>query len=156
GVVGVSYNTTLVGAGGKTPYGWTIASGTLPAGLTLTTGGVITGTPSAAGSSDFTVRLTDSSDPPQSIIKLFNLRIAGPLTIVTSSLPVGIVGTPYAQQALAGSGGTTPYTWQASGILPPGVNLSASGIFSGTPAVAGTFTFTVRLTDSGVPPQTTT
>ena len=62
GSIGVPYSTTLVASGGVTPYSWSLASGTLPAGLTLnSSSGVISGTPTAAGSSTFTVQVLDST-----------------------------------------------------------------------------------------------
>jgi Peptidase family C25/Putative Ig domain/Ig-like domain from next to BRCA1 gene/Matrixin len=74
----------------------------------------------------------------------------GPLSITTTSLPNGAVGTPYSQTLLA-SGGTLPYSWslvQGSGTLPPGLTLTAAGVISGTPTTAGTYNFTVRTTDN--------
>lgn len=74
----------------------------------------------------------------------------GPLTIITSSLAGGTVATGY-NQTLSASGGTLPYTWslvQGQGTLPPGLNLSAGGVITGTPTTAGTYNFTVRVTDS--------
>ena len=64
GEVGTSYSQTLTASGGITPYSWSISSGLLPAGLSLNAkSGAITGTPSAAGTSSFTVKVTDSSTP---------------------------------------------------------------------------------------------
>ena len=79
------------------------------------------------------------------------------LVISTQSLPAGVVSTPYST-TLAATGGTTPYTWSIStGSLPTGLTLGASnGAISGTPSAAGTFTFTVKVTDSGSPAQTAT
>ena len=74
----------------------------------------------------------------------------GPLTIVTSSLGGGVVGTLYSQ-SLSASGGTLPYTWslvQGQGTLPPGLSLSAGGVITGAPTTAGTYNFTVRVTDN--------
>lgn len=73
----------------------------------------------------------------------------GPLTIVsTSPLAVGSVGSQVSRQLIA-SGGTTPYTWSlVAGSLPSGLGLSAAGIISGSAAVVGTSTFTVKVTDA--------
>jgi len=60
GQVGKSYSTTLAASGGISPYTWSNTSGSLPAGLTLSTGGVISGTPTATGTSTFTVQVTDT------------------------------------------------------------------------------------------------
>jgi hypothetical protein len=65
-----------------------------------------------------------------------------------ASLPNGTVGSPYSQSLFA-SGGTAPYSWAVtSGALPPGLTLSSSGIISGTPTAAGTFTVGATVTDS--------
>jgi hypothetical protein len=78
------------------------------------------------------------------------------LTITTTTLPAGSVGVAYSQQ-LAASGGTPPYTWSlASGALPNGLNLSASGLISGTPTIANTFAFKVKAVDSSIKPQSAT
>jgi len=74
----------------------------------------------------------------------------GPLTINTTALAGGTVGTGY-NQSLSASGGTPPYGWslvQGLGTLPPGLSLSASGVITGSPTTAGTYNFTVRVTDS--------
>ncbi len=77
-----------------------------------------------------------------------------PLSISTSPLPGGIVGTAYSA-SLSASGGTPGYTWSiTSGSLPPGLTMTASsGQISGTPSSAGTFSFTLKVTDSGSPTQ---
>lgn len=66
--VGVSYSVQLQASGGTPPYTWSMASGSLPAGLTLSSSGVISGTPLTAGSASFTVQCTDSGAPtPQAV-----------------------------------------------------------------------------------------
>lgn len=70
-----------------------------------------------------------------------------PLTITTTSLPNGTVGTAYSA-TLAATGGTPPYTWTESGTLPAGLTLSSSGTISGTPTAAGTSSFTIQVKDS--------
>jgi large repetitive protein len=76
-----------------------------------------------------------------------------PLVITTTSLPAAAGGQPYSA-TLAATGGTTPYTWSlSSGSLPPGLTLNPStGVISGTPDVAGTYTFTVAVTDAETRP----
>ncbi len=87
-------------------------------------------------------------------------RLLAPLTITTTALPSGIVGTPYSATATA-VGGTGPYTWTivpGSGSLPAGLKLNpSSGAITGTPTgPAGTSTLTVQVTDSGSPAQSAT
>ncbi len=75
-----------------------------------------------------------------------------PLTINTTSLPNGNVGSAYSA-TLSASYGTPPYSWglaDGSGPLPPGLALAATGVISGTPTTAGTYPFTVQVTDSNM------
>ena len=76
GQVGEGYNATLEASGGVTPYSWSLASGSLPAGLSLFSGGVISGTPSAAGNRTFTVRVTGSDG--RSSTRSLSLQVTAP------------------------------------------------------------------------------
>ncbi len=151
GVVGVSYSQSISASGGTTPYTWSVTAGSLPPGLSLdASSGSITGTPSSANTFSFTVQVKAANGATAS--KAFTLTIAAgtpKLTITsTSPLPGGTVQTGYSQ-SLTASGGTPPYNWSViSGALPDGLGLnSAGGVIAGTPAKAGTFPFTVRVTD---------
>ena len=149
GQMGAAYQATLSASGGTTPYSWSLASGSLPAGLSLNSAsGVISGTPSASGTSSFTVQVTDSASKAAQQPLSIAISASSP-AIMTSSLPVGQMGTAY-QATLAASGGTTPYSWSlASGSLPGGLSLnSTSGVISGTPSASGTSSFTVQVMDS--------
>lgn len=79
--------------------------------------------------------------------------LQGSVSISTSSLPNGTVNqSPNYSQTLQASGGKTPYQWaQTAGNLPTGLSLSVGGIISGKPAVAGTFSFTVKVEDGSSP-----
>ena len=147
GVVGAAYSQTLAASGGTGPYTWTVSAGALPAGLSLSTAGAITGTPTTAGTANFTVQAKDSANATAS--KALGITIAGPaLTVTTTSLPAGVIGTAYSQ-TLTGSGGTGPYSWTLSaGALPAGLALSTAGAITGTPTTAGTANFTVQAKDS--------
>ena len=123
--VGVSYSTTLNANGGTTPYTWSVSSGTLPAGLTLNAStGMISGTPTTAGSSSMTVMVTDNASGTATKALTLTVNPSGSLTIGTTSLGAGSVGTSYSQ-TLHVSGGTTPYTWTVtSGALPAGLTIN--------------------------------
>ncbi|HWR35740.1 MAG TPA: putative Ig domain-containing protein, partial [Clostridia bacterium] len=158
GIVGSSYSQTLVTTGGIPGYLWSIASGSLPSGISLGSNGTISGTPTAAGTASFTVRATDSMTPtPQTATQTLTISVVSALSITTSALSGGVAGTAYSQ-TLNATGGTPGYTWSlASGSLPSGLSLAANGTISGTPTGSGTWNFTVLATDATSPtPQTTT
>jgi hypothetical protein len=151
GTVNSAYSTTLAATGGATPYTWSITTGALPAGLSLTAAtGAISGKPTAAGNSSFTVQVKDSKNSTGT--KALSISIAAaaqPPSVTTASLPGGSVSTTYST-TLAATGGTTPYTWSiTAGVLPAGLSLTAaSGVISGTPTVGGNSSFTVQVKDS--------
>src|SRR5215472_3541384 len=154
-----AYSTALIASGGTVPYSWTISSGSLPAGLALSSSGQITGIPSTVGTSSFTVSVTDSSSPPKSASANSSITIAAAaasVQITTSSLADGQTDTPYSA-SLAATGGAAPYTWSvSSGSLPAGLTLSSAGQISGTPTTAATSLFTVVVSDSSSPVQNAT
>jgi hypothetical protein len=148
GAVNSSYSATLAATGGTPPYGWSLASGVLPSGLTLAAStGVISGTPTATGTSSFTVRVTDSN--AISATKALSITVASALVMTTASLPSGTQNVFYSA-GLAATGGTLPYSWSvASGSLPTGLSLAtSSGAISGLPSGTGTSNFTVEVTDT--------
>jgi hypothetical protein len=144
--VGVPYSYVLQVAGGTAPYTWTNPTGLLPPGLSLKANGSVTGIPTTAGSSTFTVQVTDSLGHQASA--QLSITVASALIITTSSLPAGTLGGAYSQ-SLTAAGGTPPYTWSLSiGPLPGGLALSSAGSITGTANAAGTFSFTIEVTDS--------
>ena len=102
GTVGVPYAATVGANGGSAPYMWSIPAGTLPPGLTIG-GGLISGTPTAAGSFPFTVQVTDAGGA-MATADLSIMIDAPPLAVATSSLPSGTVGAAYSQ-TLSATGG---------------------------------------------------
>src|SRR5205823_5440277 len=115
---------------------WSLLVGTLPAGLNINgSTGAITGTPTDAGLSSFTVQVVDSAGA--SATKALSITIAAALSITTTSLPGGTLGTAYSQTA-ASTGGTAPLTWLVSvGTLPAGLSINSStGAIIGTPSAA--------------------
>jgi Putative Ig domain len=163
GVVNSVYpGATLAATGGITPYSWAVTTGSLPAGLTLNAAtGAISGTPTAAGTATFTVTVTDSETPTAKTATSSSLTIVvnPALSVTTTSLPAGVIGTVYAGATLAAAGGVSPYTWAVTtGSLPTGLTLNAAtGAISGTPSgnVTGTISFTVTATDSESPTHKT-
>ena len=159
GTVGVAYSATLQATNGTSPYTWSLDPGPLPAGLTLNSStGAITGTPTVAGTSSFTAKVTDSAT--QNDTQALSIAVAPapvpPPTITTTSLPDGTVGTTYGQ-TLAAVDGTPPYAWSVSeGAPPPGLTLFPTGELTGHPTSPGSFTFTVRVDDAGTPSQSDT
>src|SRR5579859_511090 len=112
GTVGAAYSTVVIASGGSTPY--TYSAGNLPTGLSINTGtGTISGTPAqnSAGTWSATVKVTDSTQPSsQSASASLSIKItAAPplppaaLTVTTSSLPGGTVGSPYPSTTLQAS-----------------------------------------------------
>jgi uncharacterized protein with beta-barrel porin domain len=240
GTMTVPYSRTLTASNGTSPYTFAVTGGALPAGLNLGPSGVLSGTPSVAGTASFTVTVTDgashtgtanytlnivgpptvgnatatvaygstnnpitlnisgavatgvavSTSPshgstlasgttitytpttgfagtdsftykasnaagPSTSAATVSITITGPTVIYTPGNPVaGIAGAPYTGTVAGATGGTTPYTYTLdSGTLPANVTLGTDGTLSGTPTVAGTFTFTVKATDSTGGPQ---
>jgi len=155
GITGAAYSASLAASGGAQPYIWDVNSGALPPGLSIDASGAIMGTPSADGSYAFTLRATDSAMPPRQATRALTIDIVDPLQIARDALPDGEVGLAYSATIRA-SGGATPYALSVSpGALPPGIQMSASGVLSGAPTQAGTFGFTVFAADASSPAQST-
>jgi len=149
GVVGSAYSQTLAASGGAAPYAWSISTGSLPAGLSLNSGGVISGSPSTPGTANFTVQVTDANAAHSTTAFSLTIYPSGtPIILTSGPLASGTLGAAYSQ-TFAASGGATPYTWSiVSGSLPAGLSLSSVGLLSGTPATTGSFGFTVAVTGS--------
>lgn len=146
GVTGTAYATSLAAVSGGAPYVWSLAAGALPAGLTLSGSGALAGTPSTAGTSNFTVRVTDVMSATAT--RAYTLTVTSVLEITTAALPDARTGEPY-DKSLAVDGGTGPFTWAVSaGALPAGLALSSGGVLGGMPVTLGSFVFTARVTDS--------
>lgn len=148
---GSAYSQNLSASGGTAPYTYAVTAGALPAGISLSSNGSLSGTPTASGSFNFTVTATDSStgSGPYTGSQAYALTVTSPtITVTPATLPAPAVGSAYSQ-TLSASGGTGPYTYAVtSGTFPTGLSLSSSGALSGTPTSGGSFTFTVTATDS--------
>jgi gliding motility-associated-like protein len=147
--VGRAYSRQVTAATGGTPgYTYGLAAGsTLPAGLTISPAGLITGTPTIAGSATFSLVVTDSFGC--NTVTSFTLNVTAALVLPPAVLPTGTTGTPYTPTLLpAPSGGTAPYNYTATN-MPPGLGINlTTGEITGTPTQSGTFTFPVTLTDA--------
>jgi len=149
--VGTAYSQTVTASGGKDTYTYEIlAGGTLPAGVSLSSGGILSGTPTAAGTFNFTVRAKDSStgSGPYYGSQAYTLTVAAPTIVVApTALSAMVVGVAF-NQSITATGGTATYGFVASGTVPAGLTLAANGTLSGTPTTAGAYNFTVTATDS--------
>ena len=163
GTVAVAYSQTITASGGVAPYSFAVTAGALPAGLTLSPGGVLSGTPTAGGSFNFTVTATDSSPFPGPFAgsRAYTLVIAPPtISLPATPLAGGTLGAAYSAAITPASGGTAPYAYAVTaGALPGGLTLNtATGAVTGTPSALGTFNFSITATDSstGTGPYTAT
>lgn len=150
GTCETAYSQQLTATGGTAPYTYAVTAGALPPGLNLSAAGLVSGTPTAPGGNfTFTVTATDAKGCTGSQQHTLTINCGPPPEIVADCLPEGTEGSPYSF-TLSVNGGAPPYTWSiAAGALPPGITLGATtGTLSGTPTAAGTYTFTVRVTDN--------
>jgi len=148
GTVNTPYSQTLTTAGGKAPFTWSIPPGsTAPGGLALSSAGVLSWTPSAAGTYSFAVVVTDTLGGFAGPLLSLTIHPAATApTITTTSLPPATYGNLYSQRVVA-TGGTAPLTYAATG-LPSWLTLNAStGALSGTPDTPGTSNITFTVTD---------
>ena len=149
---GSAINQSMSASGGTAPYTWSVTSGSLPTGLTLSSSGVITGTVTAFGNFTFTIRVTDAANPQGAGTRTYTWSVPPALTVLPSAIPQWSVGTNLTGQGFGATGGTAPYTFTVSaGSLPPGISINTSGVGTGSPTLAGTYPFTITLTDSSVP-----
>ena len=149
GMVGLVYTSSVSASGGLAPYTFTVSAGSLPAGVTMSSSGAFSGTPTASGPATFTVKVSDSETTPLTATQSYTVNILSALSITNTSLPAANLGVAYTA-TLTAAGGQSPYTFAVTtGSLPTGLTLnSATGVISGTPTTGGTFNFTITVTDS--------
>ncbi len=130
GLTGTHYSAVLAATGGTAPYTWSISWGALPAGLTLSAGGVISGTTTATGAFSFNVHVTDSSVWPLKAKQVLTLNVN--LNLGTNSVPsnffnmhTGHPSTPWPSSPVAGQ-----RLWD-SGVSWPLIN-TAKGVYDWT------------------------
>jgi hypothetical protein len=149
--VGVTFSMPLrVDEAPDTQNSWWIASGALPPGLTLGSTGVIGGTPTAGGTFDVTLGVSNPHAAPGLPGLELTLVVAAPPAILTARAPAARVGRSY-RSALRASGGTRPLSWRVvpgAGRLPPGIRLNGTlGTLLGIPRRAGRYPFAVLVHD---------
>jgi hypothetical protein len=167
GLLGVPYSAVVNAGGANGPFAWALTAGKLPPGLSLsqsvTDSVIISGTPTALGTSNFTIQVTGSTGTVATQALSITINPPPPLSVATRSLSAGTVGVNY-NQTLQASSGTPPYSWTISGIngntcsgsacLPTGLTLTGA-VISGIPTTVGITSFAVEVKDSTVPtPQT--
>jgi hypothetical protein len=144
GTRGVAYSTT-VSADRAASY--SLANGTtLPSGLSLSSSGVISGTPDTVQSKSFTIRATNSNSSVDRDFTI-NIVVPSPVFSTTSPLSVAIRGSSYSTTISASDTPSTGYSL-VGGILPLGLNLGSNGVLSGNPTTLGTSSFTVRASNT--------
>ena len=167
GAVQAGYTTTsLTESGGTGPFTWALnsAANTFPPGLSLSTAGAISGTPTTEGTYNFSVKVTDSKS--NSGTGNLSITIApASLALSPATLPSLTIGVA-AQQTITATPATTgPYTWTVtSGSLPTGLELSGNTnsttsvttagntvSVTGTPTTAGNYSFTLKVADAEAP-----
>ena len=148
GAQNTAYSTqTITASGAAAPYTFAITSGALPAGLSLSSGGTLSGTPTASGNYNITVTATDANGVTGSRAYSFTISAAPTISVNPTTLPNPTANVAYTT-SLSATGGTAPYSYTfTSGTLPAGLSLSSGGTLSGTPTQAGTYNFTVTATD---------
>lgn len=136
---------------GCPPYTYAVVGGEFPPGLTLSSSGYITGTPTKAGTYSFYIRQTDQCGPEGEGNAPFVITIqpgAPPLSVTSSTLPTAEVTLPYSATLTASGGGSAAQSWTVtSGQLPPGLTLASNGQISGIPTAEGNYTFTATVSN---------
>jgi hypothetical protein len=149
-LVNQPYSATLTAfdAGGKSLV-WSLASGVLPAGITLAPDGTLSGTPTTVGTSYFTVKVKDGDGGPRVSTKPLSIAVVAALAASAPTPPHGEVGHEY-KATVTATGGLAPLTFAAAGgTVPPGLKVDpGTGDISGKPTAAGTFSFKVGVTDA--------
>lgn len=154
GQLGAGYSAQLAQSGATSPY-WSVISGQLPPGLSLSGTGQISGAPTTEGLYEFRVQAEEEGLTPGTADLSIDVGAAGGVQITTTELPSAEVGVPY-QASIQAVGGVPPYAFQIISGRPEWLLLDSEGTFSGTPDTEGTHELTVSVFDSNFADATTT
>ena len=144
--IGRDYSSQLTISGGTSPLAWTLHQGPLPAGLSLSTGGVLSGTPTATGTTSFFARIDDADNA--CAIREYRVTVNPVPSVPNAALPAWTKDRPYNEE-IPVVGGTAPFAWQqVSGEVPPGTSVIGVGLLGGTPTATGDYTFGVSVVDA--------
>jgi len=151
---GVNYSQQMTSTGGTGSVTWALDSGSLPPGWALTSSGLLSGVATNDGTYTFTIRATDSGNPPEIARAQYTMIIAEPLVITSSAtLPNACANQPYSFTVQT-SGGLPPINFGFSSLAWISINFNTStGTFSGTTSATGTFTGQLSAQDSAKPPS---
>jgi hypothetical protein len=156
---GTAYSQSFGATGGNGSHTFALASGSaVPSGMVLSTAGVLSGTPNVAGSYSFDIIATDSTPvgdggPFDSAAVTYTLEVTDPIVTLNSpaagALPAATTGTAYSQSfGATGGNGSHTFALASGSAVPSGMVLSTAGVLSGTPNVAGSYSFDIIATDS--------
>ena len=142
------YQGSLTSSGGTGSTVWTVVGGALPAGVTLSASGVVSGVPTELGTFNVVIQAIDTNWQSNTATAALTLVVNPPVLTATAPAAVtGQIGVPMRFQASA-SGNVGAVSWTTDGGLPPGVVLNVDGTVAGTPAAYGTFTATLQAHDA--------
>ena len=151
--IGQAYTAPALAAANGTVSSWTLAAGALPAGLTLGSNGVISGTPTQSGLFTFTVQANGSPNNDTRSLSIFVLAPLELQTLAGKKPPArgltakAAVNAPLVTGVKA-VGGRGPYTFVSTGALPPGLTLDPqTGAITGAGTTAGRYVPSVTVTD---------
>ena len=147
GVVGKPYEpVTLTASGGTAAYTFATFAGAKPDGLTLLSNGILSGTPTKAGTYNFTVIATDAHGV--SALRTYEIRVCAPVIPVPSPLPDATACIPYSASLVPGTGAYTYVVTDSN--LPPELTppTTTTGVLTGTPKTTGDYTFTLTITSA--------
>ncbi|MEO7984373.1 MAG: M14 family zinc carboxypeptidase, partial [Bacteroidota bacterium] len=146
GTASIAFSQTFTASGGASPYTFSTAS-TLPTGLTLSSAGVLSGTPTQTGTFPIIVKATDANTCFGNGAT-YSLVIGCPtITVTNPGTTTGTAATAFSQ-TFTRTGGVGAVTFSTVSTLPTGLTLSSAGVLSGTPTQTGTFPIVMKATDA--------